>query len=295
MRKFLGLLLAVVFVTAAAGSAMAARTVSLSSTTGTLLGLFSAEHSFIQTGNATFGFDLFRMAANKPADGDAEAEKIDWQGVADIKAGSDTFKASKVYAKITNQAYTVGTIVMLYTDNANKAGATLPEGAYLYTLTSTNTAYNIGSSQTINALVEKGGSGMTSSGNNTLPLSFRIEQKALVDDGAYDVTTANFSDNGNTSEALGVTGGALFYVTDKSKAAKPASGTEGQPGYDPASGAFDEEYATISKTAGMKIWSTYDRADVNDWYFFFASNFARARAGHSYGTDTLTVELVVTP
>lgn len=291
MRKLLGLLVAAVFVVTAASSAMA---VTLSSSGATTQN-FRAEVFFFQTGTAEFGFDLFRLAdgAVKPGTSDATTPEIDWAGVS-ITAGQENNAqpavASRVYAKIVNKAFTAKTKVLFYTDNTGSKTA-LGTGAYKYDIIPAAPAYELGSPQTINALVEKNGAtGLnTSAGHTTLPLAYRLEVSSRVDAGTYNVATANFSDDLDPSPTLGQSGGALRYVTDLAKTAKPA-GTG-----DPATNAYDEEYATISKTSGMFEWEDYTNASEENFYMFFASNFTRAFNGMSYGTDSLTVELVVEP
>jgi hypothetical protein len=276
MRKLLGLLVAAVVVTAAAGSAMA---VNLSTATpNDKTAFFSAEVFFYQTGAASFGFTLKKMAGVKPAvASDPEVSKIDWVGEQNITAGVDAFKASKVYAQITNAAYTAKTKVLFYTSNSTP---TLTDQQYKYTLDTSTPAYGKGSPQTINALVEKDGAtgDNTSEGFATLPLSYKVFVASTTDaDGGFDYATA-------------AVGGTVFYLTDKAKTAKPIG-----PG-DPASDAYSDEYATISTPSGMRTWDIgFSNADVTNWYFLFASNFANARNGYSYGTDSLTVELVVEP
>lgn len=286
MRKLLGLLVAAVFVVTAASSAMA---VTLSSSTQSKQA-FRAEVFFFQTGAAEFGFDLYRLAGTKPAGGDVTAAEIDWDGVAGIVPGNGDptdkgFKASKVYAKITNNAYTAGTKVFFYTDNTD---VTLSTSQYKYTVDSATTPWGVGSAHTINALVERDAiTGNTSAGYATLPLAYRLEVAGLVDgDAGYDVAGANYSNNTSSSAVLNQDGGVLFYVTDKAKIANPQ---------EVGSGAYDPAYATISTPAGMKNWDGYANADQTDFYMFFASNFTNAFYGKSYGTDRLTVELVVTP
>jgi len=290
MRKFLGLLVAAVFVAVAASSAMAQTFISTNTTNG--YAMFSAEVLFVSTGTAQFGFDLYRMAAgsSRPASGDATAPKIDWMGLSGVTAGIDATVPSHVYAKVVNEANTAKTAVYFYTNNASTAafgaatGPTLPAGSYHYAVDAGTVAYGVGSPQTINALVEKDGStGLnTSAGAFTLPLAFRVEVSSTVDTApTYDVTAQNWSDD---------TLGQLFYVTDVSKTAKPADGT------DPASTAFDPAYAQITSPAGMRTYNTgFAFSEVQNWYFFFASNFHNARNGYSYGTDSLTVQVIIQP
>ena len=278
MRKLLGLLAAAVFVTASAGSALAINLTT--ATVGTTnLAVFSAEHAFFQTGSASFGFSLHRMTGQKPTSFATEntAQKIDWEDVSDIVAGVNAFKASKVYAKVVNKAYTAATFVRIYTDNTN---VNLTTTQYKYTIDSSTIPYGDGSAQTINALVEKSGStkANTSSGNFTLPLSYKILIASTTDTGNYNVAT----------DAIPAGAGEVFYVTDKAKTAKP------QNGEDLASDAYSSSYATISSPEGMRTWDIgFSNADVENWYMFFASNFAKARNGYSYGTDSLTIELDV--
>ncbi|MCL2145254.1 MAG: hypothetical protein FWH43_07190 [Endomicrobia bacterium] len=275
MRKLLGFLVAAVFVATAATSAMAITITT--DTTGNGKGFFQAEWSFIQTGDASFGFELLRMAGNKPAPGDVAAPKIDWQNVVNVVAGSDTFRPSFVYAKIANQAYTANTTVLFYTDNVNPPSSITDP--YKYVIVSTAAIYEDGSADSLNALVEKDGAGQnTSSGNSTLPLSFRLHTQDSIDNGTFNVMNANFSNNTDPSTTLEQSGGNMFFVTDKSST-----------GFDPL------DYAVLSKTGGMKEWDYYANSGVEDWYMFFASNFRTARMGYSYGTDALTVELIVTP
>ena len=284
MRKILGLLVAVAFVAVAASSAMAI-TITTSAANGTAW--FSAEVAFYQLGEAQFGFSLYRMTAAQPATSDVAAPKIDWAGVSNVVAGGVGTRTSKVYARVENEAYTAKTKVLFYTDNTN---VSLSTSQYKYTIDSSTTPWGVGSAHTLNALVEKDGNDLTntSAGFATLPLAYRLEIADDVDGGSFTVDTFNFSDNeNNISGTIGADSGSLFYVTDKQKIANTDPG-------DP-SAAYDEEYATISTPSGMKNWSGYHRADVKDWYLFFASNFENARSGYAYGTDSLTVQLVVEP
>jgi len=215
MRKLLGLLVAAVFVAMAAGSAMAqtAGVASLSTATAAdSYHKFRAEIIFFQLGTASFDFALFNMgSAVKPSVGtpDPAATEIHWK---DYAAGvivpgndgpaagpTDKFFASKVYAKISNKAFTPKTKVLIYTDNTfslsyNTALSTMTN--YYYKIDTSTTPYGVGSADTINALVEKSGTtGLnTSAGYATLPLAYRIEVSSRVDAGTYDITAANFAD-----------------------------------------------------------------------------------------------------
>jgi hypothetical protein len=277
MRKLLGLLVAVAFVAIAAGNAMA---INITTSTANGTAKFSAEWAFYQLGTAEFGFELLTIAdANvKPASGDVAAAKIHWTGapVAPV-AGTPGARASKVYAKITNKAYTQKTKVLFYTNNTDVALSTTQ---YKYTINASTPPYGAGSPQTLNALVEKDGStgANTSAGFATLPLAYRIEASTKTD---FDITSANF-----TTED-----GRLFFVTDKAKTVNPPDAVSGDPG----SAAYTEAYATISTPSGMKEWDYWANSNIEEWFFFFASDFENARNGYSYGTDSLTVQLVVEP
>lgn len=266
MRKILSLLVAAVFVAGVSTAAFA----QLGSNA------YKAEVSF--TGDSvSFAFALKRIATGnpKPASTDTAAALVDWAGVAGVAPQTNAFKNSRVYAEIVNGINKPGVNVYFFTDNMNDP-ITSATDTYKYT----------GAAANIPAMVEKNASTkvISTGPEQGLGLAYKVYRDGADDYNALlDVANIGFDKvddgQGNMIDPYGV-----FYVTDKSK-----------PGYNTGDALG---YPKIACTEGTRMGR-----DATSWHFvpslngekdfmFFSTNFASAKQGFSYGTNTLTVQVV---
>jgi len=235
---------------------------TLDSSNGTAA--FQAEASF--TGAGTFGFDLRQMPDDNlpsPSNTGVSTNTINWAGV-EVNYGSNTFVNSRTVAFLTHDLI-ASQEVFLYTDNVN------------------GTSYKIDITSAANAssLVETTEKGVTGVGSSAcmIDLAYRIvSQTHFADSGANGVAVSSISKVAigldNHYNALYGTG----FILDKSKPGVENSG-KGRIVADGQGYWYGD------------IWYVYE-PDV-PVYMFFSANFGQARGGHYYGTDKLTVELVV--
>ncbi|AKL97971.1 exported protein of unknown function [Endomicrobium proavitum] len=277
MRKLLGLFVAVAFVATAASSVFAA-----SSST-----FFKAELSFASTYTA-FGFQLLKMAGNKPAAGDAVAPKIDWEpGFRALQPGNSDgitygpgqpqtwFSNSKVYAKLTVKSLAPGTTVKFYTDNQNGTASATTYKANATLL----------STMAFPLTVMKGSVPIDAPG---LPLAYRVVDSSKNIALTTATPSAGVAYNTITSiDQIDLNIGQIIYglyaTVDKKN---------------PTFTADAGEYAIIATDQGLRtgygalpgeIHYAYPTGDA---YFFFATSAFDAKVAHRYGTDKLTLEVI---
>ena len=288
MRKFLSLFVAVVFVSVAAISAKAAVVAS----TGPTTAKFVAFAEFAAGG--TFSFTLKKAAiGGMPTPADPPATLIDWRkadnttNLDEVAAGVDGWRSSYVYAELA-QDMAPGTMVVIYTDNWNS--------------TSTYKYGSGASSATVNSLVEWANGAGTN--NNGLPLLWTIKSQndlansvaistigavkltKLADMKWFDTTTQPSFAVNVVRDKFGTGTGNKFTNVDTVVAL--VNGLVS--GFNV--GARDSAYIPQDPLANAWWWGS---TPGETYRMFFASNFASARRGFRYVTDTLTIEIKAQP
>ena len=322
MRKLLGFLVAAVFVTAVASSAMAqAVNIVLTSTTpGTgQKASFMAEVIFTVSGN--FGFVL-----RKAADGalpntatDGSYTKVDWLNkaganlISGVAPQTPGWKNSQVYAEVTNEL-NPGTSVQFYTENATSGDE------YQY--------HASADLMNINPLVETVGGAATP--NHGLPLAYvfvssetvyTLPKSTEITKGGAPLTSianVHIMDNDGTDQSL-----YAWFVKDKARVMRPFGTNWVDPVNpligDPGDTAYTKKDATIALNNALQRGNRavprspyladnvtpdpgYNTANPTGsfWYvpaekafMFFSTNFENALGGFKYGTNTLTLEMTV--
>ena len=292
MRKFLGFLVAAVFVATVASNAVAQTTVSKSS--------FSAEISFVSL-NTTFGFALKLMAGNKPASGDTAAGKITWGGSngfsgdqlvpgnGDVNA-NDWAKCninSKVYAEIDCKSLSPNTSVRFYTSNSS--GTESATGYKFHASLSTTNAVALAAMKADAAVNEKG-----------LPLLYKIINSSSTSDiWAYDTVGEPYLISKSTtqvSDYSALTSIQNLVIRDKDYGSYYVKDIKAG---DTGATEFGEPwgYSLIATDQGLRRGNE----DVNHYnfglagskdYMFFATSTYDAKLAHRYGTDQLIVEVI---
>ncbi|MCL2485115.1 MAG: hypothetical protein FWF00_05755 [Endomicrobia bacterium] len=281
MKKLLGFLIVAVFVFAAAVNAYA---VSKTVNAGVPKGAFTAEVVFadVLPTVSSFTVVLKTIGGTMVAGGDSEAGGIIWTGV--TPGGStNTWVTSKVYAQLSGNISRTQKVIV-YTDNTKTSG-----NNYVFNVTTPSARTQM------NALTKNN----TTTFDETLPLVYKI----VGDVDASSIAYTNYGMNPGVQANFGV-----FAVQDQQKTLFWSVATS------TASIEYNEVYSTIMRgdtgyKAGFKGSGETGYVDNGNprnennyhWtskmphdkmYMFFASMFSKAQQGVSYGTDTLTFELI---
>lgn len=184
MRKFLGLLVAAVIITAASTAAFAQQ-------------VFRAEISFASSATV-FGLAMKQMAGNIPAASDASTNTVNWVNAFGTPTrGSADWVNSRTYIAFANDITVVeGATVKFYTDNAN----------------GTEYKFAVGiSTPNMNAMAAKKGVNFVN--EMALPISYKVIHAA---DSGWQTSVGDYAMGPDGSGSFGF---GVWAVLDKSQAA----------------------------------------------------------------------------